>query len=374
MAGRSLKVLSFDTTSAIANAGPRPIECKYLKVHSVPNGGDNVILYRVDGGDWILAHQGDVLKACAGDAFSQLEVQSPALAGAIVFLAGNDDAIPLAGSSPASAPGSSKLLEAFWLPHLSVGAGDHMDLNVAALPGGAPFWSAVNIGGLGTMPVITVRGARCALSITNAGGSSGFIGSPSFSWQRLRAEPGAGGATTLSRMLPRMAAFNIAFDLRCEGQGNSHGGAGQGTGLQLLQGQGTAASLSGNVAGFGVVRDGAAGAGAWWRFVARAIDAGALTVDQALTKPAGSDVRKWCRFRIEIADADPIAGRDGLVNVYQNEIQVGAFNNMVLFPPSSDGANRTGLDWQVIGESLQADALTWSRGHWWFDSQVGAAE
>lgn len=371
MSGRDYSVLEFDLAS---NVKPRrdSLAYKYAFVSKLPAVAAELVKVRIDGGDPITIARGDRLTACAGGAIGVIEVVAPQLSGTLEITLSNEGLVPLAsGGAAGGADAPRRLVEAWWLPHLPAQAGD--PFQAAALPAGAPFWSVVNSAGAGLPPVMASRGMRCAQAITGAGGASGFLGSPAWPWQRKRVEVGVTGASMLSRVGARILSFNVEFLLRCDGQGNSHGGAGLGTGLQLLQGRGTAANLSGGVAGLGIVRDNVAGAGAWWRFVACAIDGGGLTIDLPLPQPAGFDVRKWTRARLELVDADPIAARDGTVNVYLDDAFALGFDDMASFPPASDGALRTGMDFQCIGESLQADCLFWTRGHWWIDSVIGGA-
>lgn len=107
--GRSLRAESFDTTASNQAGEPskRRISAKVVLVHSLPTGGDKVILFRVDGGNWIPAREGLRLVSPADRTFYQLEVQWPALPGSAVFLLGNEDALPFFNASPATGGSSS---------------------------------------------------------------------------------------------------------------------------------------------------------------------------------------------------------------------------------------------------------------------------
>jgi hypothetical protein len=370
---RSYKVIPVDLTTGAPTA---PVEIgayKYLYVASMPPGAEGAVLIGIDkdSADFPL-RTGLVLGACDGAPIARAQLASPPFAGLLLLAACNEDLRPFSGGSAATgAADLRRVMEQWWLPGKSAAAGGAFE--VTGWPATDPFWSASNLAGAGLAPIMTVRNMRCALALPQAGGQSGFIGLFSWPWARLRAEPGVGGGTLLARTHPRVLSFNLEMLLRCDGQGASHAVGGLATGMQLLQSDGTKANLAGNIAGFGIVRDGVAGALAWWRFVACALDGAGLSINVPLPRPLGADVRRWARFRIEVADADPVSGREGRVNVYQDDVPVLAFGDadMPNFPPSSDGALRTGFVWQLVNQSLQADALLWARGHWWVDAVLG---
>jgi len=339
----------------------------------MPTGATDVRI-KLDGADYGTLREGRYFDHCGeGDVFRHISISSPAQSGDLEILCANADALPFdsGGGGGGASVDLRRPLEAWWMPHIGTAAGSPFDVN--GLPSSMPFFNAVATGGAGTPPVISIRSIRCGVCVPN-GGTSGYQGAYSASWMRIFNEVGGVTAPLLSRLHARVKAFNIEALMRCEATGNSHGGAGTGTGLQLMQGDGTAvSSLAGGIAGFGVVRDAVAGANAWWQFVTRAIDAGGLSVF-ALPKPVGGVVTSWCKFRVELIDADPVAQINGMVNVYVNDIPALSFRDadMMLFPPTNNIAGvRTGFDWKFVAQCVNADTLNFARAHYWIDTVPG---
>lgn len=366
---RSPRAQRYDLSAQDTTTTPdmREIPGRHVYVAAVSPAAAGVARLFIDGTDHGPIRRGLKWVACEGAEFQRVGIASPILAGEVELIVSGADSVPFdSGDADSGAQDARRVAEGFWIPHQPAQVAGPFPLTDVR---GDPFWSSLVNGGAGAVPVLTARNLRCGLARPNAGGASGALMAISWPWARLRAEGGALGGELLSSVHPRVLSYNVEMLLRCEAQGNSH--AVHGTGLMFMQGNGAGApSLSGGIAGFGVVRDAVAGAGAWWNTVIRNADAAPAQVDP-LPPPVGADVAKWCHFRIEVVDADPAAGRDGLVNVYQDYQLVGAYTNMALFPPSNNGATRTGLDVYVLNNSQAVDALTWARVHYWIDSLVG---
>jgi hypothetical protein len=373
MSARSPKVVTFLLTGVLQTL---PVGAYlHVKVGSMPAAAAGLVLLGLDDGPpEIPLSPGDIWRSCDGSPITKLSVMSPALGGALVLVLSNEDAVPFSGSGGGGGD-ARRILEGWWLPHQTGGAGGALTISGLGVNNGLFFDSFSATGVTGLVPQLTVRGLRCGQCRPLANGSSGAHLAVAWPWMRRVDELplGAGGRKLGGRLGARIAAFNVAFDLLLDGVPSNKA---LGSGLQFVQGDGTIADLGGVVAGFGIVRDGVAGAAGWWRFVARAVDAGALTISRALPTPAGVDATEWIRVRLEVADADPVAGHDGQVNVYLNETPVLSFADMSLFPPSWNGGagTRTGFDVILIDGSPQADALCFARGHWWLDSVIGGAE
>jgi hypothetical protein len=339
-------------------------------VSKLPDGAQGVRLL-IDGTDYGEVQRGDYFDNCEGkDVIRTIAISAPAQSGEAEILLANQDCLPFPGGEGGGTGDLRRIVESWWGPHLSVGAGAAMSVQPEdSLPSSVRFWGAVASAAGGANPVLSIRTIRCAVCRPNGGTSDGRLYySPS--WIRKYNEVGGVTAPLLSRLHPRYHSYNVEFLMRCEGDGNSHGGGGQGTGLFLMQGDGGPARLSGNIAGFGIVRDGAVGG--WWRFVSRFADAGALLIDDPL--PSIGVVTDWCKFRVELIDADPVTRTQGKVNIYQNDIPVLSYRDadMDNFPPPNGIATtRTGFDVNIGAECANVDTLNFARGHYWIDSQDG---
>lgn len=359
MPARDYQVVVIDLSAdhSVTPVRKDSLKYKHVFVADLPPAAVGLVKIGLDGGDPIPVAAGMRLSACTGSPFTDIEVMSPAVGGTLTLVLSNEDVVPFASAGSASGGTTlRRILEWMWYPLTPTGAASPFD-QVGHTAAGVPFqmWGT-ETGGAGLVPVIDVRGHRCGRCRPN-GGSSGVLCSASFPWQRLLAEAGGGGGTIFSRLTPRLASFTIAANLRNDGTGAKS----LGTGLQLAQGRGTQENISGGNAGFGVVRDGVAGAGGWWRFVSRAVDAAGLTIDDALPRGAQLDVRTWTRFRVEVAEADPKLGRNGVVSVFVDGTLFRRYTDMTLFPPAWDGVDSTGLDLRLIDEGATADALCFSR-------------
>lgn len=368
---RSTHVVTFSLSQAGSFQKPAG-SYRYCYVADMPLTAQGQILIGFDDhAPDMPFYRGDGWQVCDGDAlFEKVTILTPALTGTLTLIFSQADIVPKVSGGASGAADTRRLMEGWWLPHGSGAIGGALVLGGIGSNDGA-FFDAATKSGTGNNPQLNVRGLRCAQCLpSNTPGTSGVHHYIAWPWQRLRDERplGAGGARLFSPVGDRVVSFNFEALLRLDAVSS---GKGVVCGMQFVQGNGTLANLSTGVAGFGIVNDGVVGAASWWAFVVRGIDGGPLA-QQNLPKPTGFDVTDWCKFRIEVADADPLLGRDGRVNIYQNDQPALSFgdNDMPAFPPSWNGGigNRTGFDVILNDGNPQADALCFARAHYWVDS------
>lgn len=364
---RGTKVLPFDLADATRQ--PQSVDRKHVKVTTIPAEARDLVRLFLDDEDHGIVAPGDVFRACAGGTYSKIALQAPVMAGTVEVVCSNDDSIPFPNARPAVGGACTlrRLMEWLYLPHQpwqdNVGG---FPLNGLAMPGGivTQMWTVE-----GNEPDIVARGHRC-VRMKPAGGSSSALSAFSLPWQRKVVEPGARGATIISRLTPRIVSCKVSVNLSTE----TTVAKSTECGLQFAQGRGTGENFAGGNAGFAIVRDGVAGAGAWWLFVARDGDANPLSITAALPRPAGATVLTPTRFAVEITEADPIAGRDGIVSVYVNDELAQQYADMDDFPPAADLVDSTGLDLRLIDEGATVNALRWSRFRLAVDASVNGDE
>ncbi len=365
MPGRDYQVLTFDLSTGQPPRADQ-LTAKNIFVADMPDAANGEAFIALDGGEAIPVRRGDRFTVCDdNNLVKSITVTSSPLSGSLILLITSGDIVPLASGGSAAPASLARLLDLTWLPHQPVAAGQ--PFIVDGLAGSALFpllWTVE-----GNAPKMNARGHKCG-DLRPGGGTSGVLSAISFAWQRKLIEPGAGGAQLFHQLAARTVSYRVGCALFCE----STNAKTIGSGLQIAQGRGTQENLSGNTAGLGIVPDTNAGATSWWRFIARAVDGGPLTIDQPLPRPLAGTRNGWGHFGIELVDANPLTGQDGRVNVYQGGIPVFSSSNMNLFPPASDGVDSTGFDVRVVDQGADADRVFFSHFHQAIDAAIGGDE
>jgi len=293
-------------------------------------------------------------------AFNELAVTNAAGAGILWLLIGDNEceAVNIAGGAASSI--LDRFTDVFWGPHEAVAAGGGLPVGWHSRAGffgsaaSQPFWTT-QVAGAGLVPVANVRNIRCAQLRPNGGQSAVRFALTDMPWARVRTEAGAGGGVFTARSDTRIQSWNYELYLRKEAAGIK---AGLLQGAYFLPAGAVSPALpgSGNGAHFGLNYAGG------WRFTARAVGAGALTINEYLTWPAA--VTDWVRVRFQIVDADPIAGRDGIVRLHLNDTQVKEYRDMSLFPSTwnSGGAGtETGYAFSIVDDGVSTDTLYFAK-------------
>lgn len=338
------------------------INHKYIFISRLSSALNGLVRVRLDGTDMGFAKEGRRYDACEGEVYREMAFFHPALAGEMEVLACNGDSIPSdGGGGDLNGATLRRVLDLWYGPTLPAQNMSAPPFNGFAVGGAVVPMFTVETAGFGAQPLVTVRGHRCIICQPTAG-ASGLLATYSHPWQRLRLEGGGGGAQLASRLSARWNSMKVSALLRRDGLGAKS----IGTGLQLAQGRGSQENISGGNAGAGIVADGAD----WWQFVARAVDAGPFTITDPLPRIPGFDALAWCRFGLEVVDADPIAGIEGSILVTVNGVPFASYA-AANFWPAFNGADSTGTDIRLIDEGANADALCFSHVNIAVDSFSG---
>lgn len=330
MPARANKRLDVDLTTLTLDPGVQyDVGFRIVQVMSVPAGIAGVTITTDDDSKgWDV--NGPLKLQAADDtpAFSRLTVKGPAQYG-IMSVMCTDDPIPLL-TAP-SGVGTQRYLDYLWLPHTAATPGSILQ-TAGLAKDGSLFANLINPQNLapGVAPQMSFRGGRqCVQLLPRAGGISGVYLFHTLPWVPAR----VAGILT-GHGCAKVQSYGVGAEI---GRDAAGGVETLGSGLYFVPSDGVTVNEGnpGATAAFmGVVGDGAGG----WRFAARALAAGPLTLTESLAG-AWPSITLPVRVLVVLIDADTKAGRDGIVQLYLNDALVKTYTDMTKFPqPFANGA------------------------------------
>lgn len=261
--------------------------------------------------------------------FSSFTVRGPRQVGTLTVMF-TDDPIPLL-SGGSGWGGAGRYLDFLWLPHIAGAPGSVLQTKGISKDGSelANFINPQNLPP-GVAPQMSFRGGRqCLQLLPRTGGISGI-----FLYHTLPWVPARVAGILTGQVNAKVQSYGVGAEIGRDGAGGTET---LGSGLYFVPSDGVTVNEGnpGATAAFmGVVGDGAGS----WRFAARALAGGALTVNESIAAVWPS-VTLPVRVLVVLIDADTRAGRDGIVQVYLNDVPVKTYTDMTKFPqPYANGA------------------------------------